>query len=108
MSKVETVFLVKNCCGMILSVNTERVSIQKHYCETCGDRSYRQYKCHLVRADVDKPVSAYGANLLGLGVDFSTIREIDAIGAEGVYLVPHVFGFRLDACQGDIWGREVA
>lgn len=86
---VESYYVLRNCCGDMLDISSFPIPHTSGLCETCRDWDIHQEFVRIVRADVSEPISAAQVDLASVGVSFATILEIDAIGAEEVYVVPH-------------------
>jgi len=85
---IETYYVVRDCCGCVLSVQDTPAQIVSQICDTCGDWDMTQYKVQIVRADVTEVTAAERCNLSGCGIPFNTIRAIDAVGVRNVDIVP--------------------
>jgi len=85
---IETYYVVRDCCGGVLSVQDTPAVISQNTCETCGDWDMTQYVVRIVRADVTAVTCAEMCDLAGCGIPFSTIRAIDAVGVRNIDIVP--------------------
>lgn len=83
---IETIYILKDCCGGTVYTDTTPIKYSHDVCDTCGDAAVRGYVLTYVRANVPEPVLAKECNLSEHFL-FSDIREIDTFPGT-VWVVP--------------------